>query len=113
MRMENFYSHIHILSVCLTGGYCPGGLNAQGVNVRGVIVWGGIVRGVNVQVVNVRGVIVRGVNVRPPFQTEWNSTLQIKYRFLKKYVARTLYNFFCIYYMPFSCFKMAIFGSEL
>ena len=25
MRMENFYSHIHILSVCLTGGYCPGG----------------------------------------------------------------------------------------
>ena len=35
------------------------------------------------------------------------------YRFLKKYVARSLHNFFFVYYMPFSCFKMAIFSSEL
>ena len=32
------------------------------------------------------------------------------YRFLKKYVAFTIFLF--VYYMPFSCFKMAIFSSD-
>ena len=38
------------------------------------------------------------------FQTEWNSTLKIKYRFLKKYgqLARCLYNFFFYYLLCLS-----------
>ena len=43
------------------------------------------------------------------FQTEWNSTMQIKYRFLKKYVARCLYNFFLYLLYAFQLFQNGYF----
>ena len=51
--MVNIITYSVFLSVCLAGGYCPGGLFAQGVNIRGVIV-----RGLMSRWLMFRGVIV-------------------------------------------------------